>query len=75
MKSFFQTAIHYLGLEGRSSSESLRYIDWASGPEHPRTLRSEDLQRLAGSGALFARKFDTSTDARVIEMVLEHTKQ
>jgi len=60
---FFQSAIHYLGLEDRSSNVSLRYIDWKSGPEYPRTLRADDYESLLASDALFARKFDTQVDA------------
>jgi hypothetical protein len=47
-------------------NDSLRYIDWQSGPEHPRTLRSSDIIMIKSSSALFARKFDFEVDPEII---------
>lgn len=68
---FFQTAIHYLGLEQTCADLTTRYIDWASGPEFPRLLRADDLPTLAGSEALFARKFDPTVDPFAAKCVWE----
>lgn len=64
---FFQTALTYLGFENTFSNFQTRYIDWKSGPEHPRTLRISDLGALSQSDALFARKVDAQIDDSVIE--------
>lgn len=68
---FFQTAVHFLGLENTCSPAQTRYIDWSSGPEFPRTLRISDLEQLQASPALFARKFDSATDNEVIDHLLQ----
>ena len=49
----------------------LRYIDWKSGPEHPRILREEDCEKIIGSNALFARKFDDNIDKNIIEIIYD----
>jgi hypothetical protein len=47
----------------------LRYVDWETGPEHPRTLREEDYEKIIGSKALFGRKFDENIDKDIIENI------
>ena len=47
-------------------NDSLRYIDWNSGPEYPRILRSSDINMINNSSALFARKFDWEVDPGII---------
>ncbi len=59
---FFQTAIESCAQPGLSLENPRRYIDWKTGPEHPRILRTEDLAMVEASGMLFARKCDTSVD-------------
>ena len=41
-------------------SNSLRYIDWDTGPEFPRVLTIEDVGKVLDSGCFFARKFPNS---------------
>ena len=45
---------------------TMRYIDWPDNAMSPRTLTSEDYDKLMQSGMLFARKFDDAVDAGVI---------
>jgi hypothetical protein len=67
---FFQTLVYQLpGLE--IISDALRYIDWDSGPERPRILRTEDYDKMITSDALFARKFDPDVDCDIIEKIYE----
>ncbi len=47
----------------------LRYVDWAHGPEYPRTMRAEDEERLFSSDRFIARKFDEQVDATIIDKV------
>jgi len=47
-------------------NDSLRYVDWQSGPEYPRILRSSDINLINNSSALFARKFDWDVDPDII---------
>ena len=54
---------------------TMRYVDWSGGGASPRTLTSADYEMLLESGMLFARKFDDSVDADVIERISKHVKQ
>ena len=51
-------------------NKSLRYIDWSTGPEYPRTLTIEDQGTLLNSDANFARKFDESKDFDIIKLIV-----
>lgn len=44
------------------------------GAAHPDTLTSADLDRMLGSGADFARKFDVAVDSRVLDLLDEHRR-
>lgn len=46
-----------------------RYIDWSGGGGHPKTLTTEDFDRIINSRCLFARKFDMDTDPNVVELL------
>lgn len=42
----------------KSYSDCLRYVDWETGPDHPRTLDGTDYKRIKEeNGVLFARKY------------------
>jgi len=65
---FFQTIIN--GLCGLTiENANLRYADWTSGPEFPRTLRVEDYEKIIRTDSLFARKFDSNIDKEIIELI------
>lgn len=55
-------------------NEHITYLDWATGPEYPRTLRMEDFDKIINSSHFFARKFDMDVDNEVIHKVLERRK-
>lgn len=50
---------------------NMRFIDWIRGDSirHPWTFRSDDFDLLMNVPHLFARKFDTQTDASIVEML------
>ena len=56
------------------NNNNLRYTYWEPHSAHPKTLISEDLERIRQAGDLFARKFDESLDRKVIESVYEITE-
>jgi hypothetical protein len=66
---FFQTALEMCGADRRSAVAPSRFIDWDSGPEHPRVLRLEDLKRVEASDKPFARKCDSTTDLKLIDQL------
>jgi hypothetical protein len=50
-------------------NDNKRYIEWDSGSSHPRNLMLQDFEKLQQTNMLFARKFDTGTDAAIIEKI------
>ena len=64
----------YMGWDDELAA-TMRYVDWSGGGASPRTLTSADYEMLLESGMLFARKFDDSVDADVIERISKHVKQ
>jgi hypothetical protein len=48
-------------------NDNLRYIDWSGGGSSPKVLTSVDLPALLASPRLFARKFDATRDAAVLD--------
>ncbi len=47
----------------------MRYVDWDSGPEYPRTLRINDYEKVMETKNLFARKFDETVDMEIIDKI------
>lgn len=72
---FFQTIVGNSSFAERAAGDNVRFMDWdrerarAAGDRPPAVLRSADLPRLAGSTALFARKFDPAVDAAVLDAI------
>ncbi|MGZ3865823.1 MAG: beta-1,6-N-acetylglucosaminyltransferase [Bacteroidia bacterium] len=65
---FFHTLMLNSPLKENIVNDCLRYIDWKSGPEFPKILRTEDLDRLCNAeNKFFGRKFDEKIDPGVIE--------
>ena len=59
---FFHTALKYIGIDdyyhnSNEINDALRYIDWASGPDYPRTLDHSDFDKIKRTSCIFARKF------------------
>jgi hypothetical protein len=65
---FLQTVLLNSPLRDHVANESIHYIEWPGG-SHPKTLGREDFPRLAASGKLFARKFDMSEDAEILDRI------
>jgi hypothetical protein len=65
---FFQTVLVNSRLKNTIVNDHLRYIDWTK-PNSPAILRKEDFDYLMQSSRLFARKFDDSVDAEVLDMI------
>jgi Core-2/I-Branching enzyme len=54
--------------------DNRRFSSFGHGSPHPDTLTSDDYDRLLSSGADFARKFDTTLDTHVLELLDEHRR-
>jgi hypothetical protein len=48
-------------------NDVVNYMDWSAGGCNPKILTLEDYQVMLDSGRLFARKFEISTDARILD--------
>lgn len=46
------------------------FVNWTTGPEFPRTLRSVDFEGLQQQECMFARKFDINVDEEIIHKIL-----
>ncbi len=66
---FFQTILHSSPYRDELIPDSLRYIDWSQGNVSPKMLTSNDFDSLATSGKFFARKFNPSVDAAVLNRI------
>ena len=51
-------------------SACVRYIDWKRG--NPYVFREADWELLMNSGELFARKFSTNVDERIVQQIYAH---
>ncbi|MBL1264885.1 beta-1,6-N-acetylglucosaminyltransferase [Methylomicrobium sp. RS1] len=69
---FFQTIIMNSPYASKVIQNGLRYVDFDTGPEYPRTLREDDYGKLIRSDALFARKFDATIDNIIIENIYSY---
>jgi hypothetical protein len=69
---FFQTIIMNSPFASKCVKNYLRYVDFDTGPEYPRTLREGDYSKLIRSDALFARKVDANVDSDIIEKIYGH---
>jgi hypothetical protein len=68
---FFQSALRSGRFHGEVENRSGHFIEFAPGAPSPRVFKSSDLERLVGSGAPFARKFDESVDREVLDRLEE----
>jgi hypothetical protein len=76
-EGFFQTVMMNTKAHGDIVSDDLRTIDWVPDGDiklRPRTFTSEDAARLIASPDLFARKFDMSVDAGILDILESHLK-
>jgi len=66
---FFQTIICNFVKDIIKENITLRYIDWDAFSDSPRILRKEDYKKIKASKYLFARKFDSSIDPKIMDML------
>ena len=67
---FFQTVLLNSPLKERIVNDNLFFIDFENpNPTRPRVFEKCDFERLANSPKLFARKFDATRDAEILELI------
>ena len=73
-ESFVQTVIMNSPLKDSVINDDLHYIDWSERRPNPRTLGRGDVDKILSSGKLFARKFPTTIEIDVLDIIDETTR-
>lgn len=68
-ESLFQTILLNSPFADRLVNDDLRHVDWSGPDPPPRILTSADFDALIASGDLFARKFDITRDAEILDLI------
>jgi len=68
---FFQTIVMNSELRDSVENDNMRFIDWSREPA-PTVLTRDDLPTVLSSQKLFARKFDATVDAEVLDLLDAH---
>jgi len=72
---FFHSALMNSRFRDQVANDDLRYVDWEyRNGSCPAYLDEADFDRAAGSGKLFARKFDSTISAELRRLLKEHIK-
>lgn len=66
---FIQTIVLNSNFKNYTINETLRYVDWYTGPEQPRTLTFEDFDNIIKSKAIFCRKLDETKDKKIFNLL------
>lgn len=56
-------------LKNNIINDNCRYMEWPVGKPNPKTLTLEDVESLSHTQKLFARKFDATKDAEVLDVI------
>lgn len=67
----FQTIIMNSAIKSRVVNENFRYINWSEKKANPKILTLDDINELQKSSMLFARKFDITQDAKILDIIDE----
>jgi hypothetical protein len=69
-ETMFQTIVANSPFAKRIVGSDLRYVDWVNpNPNYPRTLDESDLDKIAGSTNLIARKFDADKSRELLNHI------
>jgi hypothetical protein len=67
---YVQTVLANSPLKEKLIDNDLRFLKWPTpGAASPRVLKQADLPEILASDAVFARKFDVTVDARVLDLI------
>lgn len=71
----FQTIILNSELKNKIENDNKRFIDWSARKASPKIFTLEDFDRLVNSGKLFARKFDSNIDNKILNALENHIRK
>jgi Core-2/I-Branching enzyme len=66
---FYQTILATSPLKDSLINDVLQYMQWEANSFHPTILRAKDFDAIAASPKLFARKFDATVDAEILDLI------
>lgn len=69
---FFQTLVRKFIDTSELVNNDYTYTLWTHGAQSPMILQANDFSTIVDSGCWFARKFDSSVDGRVLDLVDNH---
>jgi Core-2/I-Branching enzyme len=74
---FFQTIVMNSPLGQRVVNDDLRFVEWRNSAiaGGPAVLGAEDFGKIASSSKLFARKFDITKDAEILDLIDARTSE
>lgn len=75
---FFQTILANSEYRSEIVNDNLRYIDWSRRgqvAQSPALLTFSDAEKILGSRALFARKFDMYEDFEILDLIDKHRSE
>ena len=65
----FQTILLNSPYKDKVVNNNYRYIDWSKGGARPKLLDETDINNIAKSGMLFARKFDMGDEPEILDLI------
>ena len=68
---FFQTLLYNSDYRSDMVNDNLRLIEWESGKSSPNTFTIKDADMLLNSNKLFARKFNSHVDSKILDLLDE----
>lgn len=66
---FFHNIVLHSPFAAAATGDSKRFIVWEDGSPNPKTLDETDYERIAASGAWFARKFDQAAAPAILDLL------
>jgi len=65
----FQTIIMNSPYKDSVVNNNYRYIDWSAGGSRPKTLLTEDYEKIIASDDIFGRKFSIEVDSSILDLI------
>jgi len=65
----FQTVIMNSPYKDSVVNNNYRYIDWSAGGSRPKTLLTEDYEKIIASDNIFGRKFSIEVDENILDLI------
>ena len=68
----FQTLLFNSPYREDIINNNLRFIDWSEGNKNPKTFTSNNFDQIIDSNQFFGRKFNSSIDSKILDLIDQH---